>query len=168
MKKQFLSFIVLSGLMSGHIGCAEPTKDRSWQQRAKEAAVYEKNVWAKGLPAAYKKWINRKPLTKQEQMYYAGLRNQVGIAAILAVLFGGKKFYDVRQEQGAKRKEREQEMIKRDKQAAQRKKEQQEQEIQALEREQQKKEASYEEMKKRHKKEKQAEEMRKKQKAETN
>ncbi len=106
MKKQFLSFIVLSGLMSGHIGCAELTKKSSWKQQAKEAAMYEKNVWAKGLPAAYKKWINRKSLTKQEQMYYAALRNQVGIVAILAALFGGKKIYDVRREQRAKQEQR--------------------------------------------------------------
>ncbi len=49
MKKPILSFILLFGAMSGSI-CLH-AKKRTWQERAKEAAIYEKDVWTKGLPA---------------------------------------------------------------------------------------------------------------------
>ena len=92
--------------MSGHIGCAEPNNNRSWKQQAKEAAVYEKNVWAKGFPAARKKLWYKKQLTKKEQLYFNALKKRVGgIAAIIALLgmvYGAykvKKYYDKTQKQ---------------------------------------------------------------------
>ncbi len=99
MKKKFLHLIVLIGLFSGQFSYSV-AKNRSWKKRAKEAGIYEMDVWAKGLPAAKKKLWDRMLLTDEEQMYYDALKKRVGIAVVVAFLagvYGGKKYYDKKQ-----------------------------------------------------------------------
>ncbi len=114
MKKHFLLFIVLIGLAPSAF-CLEAQqeqksnaktvgwKDRvqNWQTTFKDGAAYEKDVWAKGLPAARKKLWYKKQLTKKEQLYFNALKKRVGgIAAIITLLvmvYGAykvKKYYE--------------------------------------------------------------------------
>ena len=124
MKKHFLLFTVLIGLAPSTF-CLEAqqeqkpnaktvgwrSKAKRWQTAFKDKAAYEKDVWAKGLPAARKKLWYKKPLTKKEQLYFNALKKRVGgIAAIITLLYGrykGKKIINQRELEKETRREEE-------------------------------------------------------------
>jgi len=112
MKKHILSAILLGGLLSGPLGL------EARRRSIKEVTIYEKDVWAKGLPAAKKKLWYKQPLTKQEQMYFDSLKKRVrgGVSALVAILvsvYGRKKYLE--QKRLAREQVRELERLERQK-----------------------------------------------------
>ncbi len=126
MKKHFLPFIVLMGLMAGPFCQAQQEQKpnaktmswrgrvQNWQTAFKDRAAYEKEVWlTKGLPAARKKLWYKKPLTKKEQLYFNALKKRVvggtaGILTLLAIVYGlyeGKKIISQRELEEEMRRE---------------------------------------------------------------